>query len=364
MPRRDALWQCKPHTKGKHLVLKLYLDAWFPILGRRSHRILFIDGFAGPGKYSGGEEGSPIIAMRALCEHRLQGEINAEVGFFFIEKEENWAEHLEQVVAEWEPKLPQNCWAKVRCGKFDTTLTEVLNRIDEQEKQLAPAFVMIDPFGVSGTPMAVIERILKNPSSEVYVTFMYDSMNRFGATEEFAEPLDELFGCRDWRKGVGLRGQEERKDFFYGLYEKQMRKVGAQHVIHFDLYEENRLVYGIFFGTQSSTGSDRMKQAIWRVAPFGDFAFHGTRSRQLVLNLASSDFGPLRVALRGKFRGRDWVSIGEVVDFVMSDKTDYHSGQVKREALVPMEKDGEIEVDERTRNRKRTYPEGTMVKFL
>ena len=37
---------------------------------------------------------------------------------------------------------------------------------------------MIDPFGVKGMPMAVIRRILANPQCEVYVSFMWEAMNR------------------------------------------------------------------------------------------------------------------------------------------------------------------------------------------
>ena len=32
-------------------------------------KILFIDGFAGPGIYEGGEDGSPLIAIRAYQDH-------------------------------------------------------------------------------------------------------------------------------------------------------------------------------------------------------------------------------------------------------------------------------------------------------
>ncbi len=364
MQPQQTLWSFKPQTKGKHLVLKSYLDAWLPILGTWSGRIIFIDGFAGPGKYSKGEDGSPIIALRAFCEHKARGIIKAEVGFIFIEKEKDRAEYLERVVEEWKPKLPESCWVRVVQGKFDETMTEVLNRIDEQAKQLAPAFIMIDPFGVSDTPMTVIERIMKNPSSEVYITFMYESINRFKTTPEFARHLDELFGCNNWRDGMELSGQEETKDFFYGLYERQIRNAGAQYVVHFDLYEDNRLIYGIFFGTRNLTGCDRMKQAIWKVAPFGDFAFHGTRSRQLMLGLDTPDFEPLKEALSREFRGKKWVSIKDITDFVSSDRTDYHSSHIKRGALVPMENDGQIKVNERTRKKKRTYPEGTMIRFL
>ena len=81
----DTLWSLEPHTLGKHLVLRAYLNAWLPILGRWKKRIVIIDGFAGPGEYKGGEEGSPQIAIRALVDHSAR--VDAEVVFFFIEKD-------------------------------------------------------------------------------------------------------------------------------------------------------------------------------------------------------------------------------------------------------------------------------------
>lgn len=44
------LWDMEPHTHGKHIVLRAYLNAWLPILGMTQGRILFIDAFAGPGQ--------------------------------------------------------------------------------------------------------------------------------------------------------------------------------------------------------------------------------------------------------------------------------------------------------------------------
>lgn len=76
---KETVWRREDHTEGKHLVLGHYLEAWFPILGMgdRNGRILFIDGFAGPGEYGGGEEGSPVVAMRVLAKHSARELINS-----------------------------------------------------------------------------------------------------------------------------------------------------------------------------------------------------------------------------------------------------------------------------------------------
>lgn len=98
-------------------------------------------------------------------------------------------------------------------------MSRALDHLSTKQKQLAPCLVMVDPFGVSGTPMSVIERILRNPRSEVYVSFMYESINRFRKDPTFARRLDELFGSEDWRKGVDIEDGKQRKTFFYSLYE-------------------------------------------------------------------------------------------------------------------------------------------------
>ena len=217
MPPRTTTWPLEQHTRGKHMVLKNYMGAWLPILTSWNERVLFIDAFAGPGEYSNGEPGSPVIALRALIDHRARNQIRNEVNYLFIEQNEARSKHLEVVLGEIQPTLPLKCNYEVINSTFDETLTEVLDSIDEQKARLAPTFVMIDPFGVSDTPMRVVGRILGNPNSEVYISFMYREMNRFKEHPNFERHLDELFGCSAWREGIDLADGKERKDFFYEL---------------------------------------------------------------------------------------------------------------------------------------------------
>lgn len=358
------LWDLEPHTRGKHEVLRRYLDAWLPIMGMSFPRILFIDGFAGPGEYVGGEVGSPVIALKALLEHPARDKIKSEIRFVFIEKDLSRCDHLRTVTESFRGRLPSGCHIHVENASFDETLVPVLAQLEETAAHLSPAFVMVDPFGVSGTPMGVIRKILRNPRSEIYASFMYESINRFKSTPQFEAHLDSLFGCRQWRDGINLSDPQMRKDFYYGLYEDQLRKAGAENVVHFDLYEENRLVYAVFFATKHWKGSDRMKSAIWKIAPTGDFSFHGTKSRQLpLLGLSEPDFTPLQQALTDEFGGRDWFSIDEAVQFVASDKTDYYSAQLRKGALRPMEASGVLQVDPQSRKKVGTYPVGTRLRF-
>lgn len=355
-----TLWKLEPHTVGKHLVLRAYLNAWLPIISSASSRIVIIDGFAGPGEYNGGEEGSPQIALRALVDHSAT--IKAEVVYWFIESDADRATHLEKVLDGWRPKLPSNAKVKVVTGTFDDTMKGVFDHLDEKKSVLAPAFVMVDPFGVSSTPMSVIRKLLKHPRCEIYFSLMYEWINRFKQTPEFEKPLDELFGCPDWRDLTGIEDPNARRVAFYQLYETKLREAGAEHVVHFDIFDGNRLKYSIFFASQHDLGADRMKAAIWKAAPQGDFAFRGSQTPQLNL-VVSPSFEPLMQQLREEFGDDQWHPISNVERFVRSDKTDYHVGQLKTKTLKPMETAGLVVVDPTTRKRAGTFPDGCKLKF-
>lgn len=363
MPPKTTLWQLEPHTLGKHLVLKRYLDAWLPIMAAWNGRILFIDGFAGPGKYQSGEDGSPVIALKALKHHAAKARITAEVSFVFIEADRTRADHLDQTVASMKPGLPGNCATEVIHGAFDEEMTDALDKLDAQAAQLAPAFVMVDPFGVAGTPMAVLRRVLRNPRSELYVSLMQESINRFGGTPEFAPHLDELFGTQEWRRCLQGTDPDLRRQCLYALFERQLRDAGATYVLHFDLYAGNRLVYSIFFASQNAKGCDKMKEAIWKVAPQGEYMFRPSPWGQLSLDFGGPGTSLLRGHLTAEFASAGWVTIEDVEQFVSGDRTPFHTGHLKRKTLVPMEEEGLVEVDEGTRELKRTYPPGTRLRF-
>lgn len=323
-----------------------------------------IDGFAGPGEYSKGEQGSPVIALETYLHHQNLSHVDAEVVFVFIEKDKRRFDHLGMVLDKTCSNLPANCVVKRIHGVFDLELTNILDLVEEQNRKLAPSFVMVDPFGVSDTPVAVLERILCNPRCEVFVTFMYEYINRFKVTEEFESHLDALFGCRDWREGIEISDTIARKNFYYDMYERQLKKAGAKYVVKFELYKGNKPIYAIFFGTGNSLGCDKIKQAIWKIAPFGDYCFRGAKGQVEITPEPNTDL--LKENLQKKYQGAGFISIDEVLDYVASDATDFCTTHVKTRTLQPMEKSRppQVAVDESSRKQRYRYPAGTRLKFL
>ncbi len=367
MPPSDTIWPLEDHTKGKHLVLKRYMGAWLPIMSKWNDNVFFVDGFAGPGEYAGGEKGSPLIALETLAAHSHKDKMNGAIHFTFIEANEDRADHLRHLIAASDLDLPPSTRQQVVTNSFEDAMRPVLNRIDQGIGTLPPSFVMLDPFGVKGVRMETIRDLLQNKRTEVYVSFMYSFITRFLASPEFEGPLDELFGTREWRNAPpGGADGLARKDFLFNLYKHQLKKAGAEHVIHFELFRGNQLVYAIFFATGSLEGCDKMKEAIWSATEGSPFRFYGDQTQQMMF---SSDFTEdihlprFADEIRVAFGGRGAVSVEDITRFAKSDETIFHSGQVRRKTLRPMEKRGELTVISSPRKKRGAFPHGTILEF-
>lgn len=336
----DTLWPRDEQTEGKHLILKHYLNGWFPILGRWHGRLLFIDGFSGPGEYMRGEPGSPLIALECIKKHKQAGRLrDVEIVCFFMESGKNRARHLEHVLAH--QALPPDTVCHVLPGTFDGHMTRILDYLTDQEARLAPAFVMIDPFGVKGSPMRLIERILQNDKSECMISFMYEPIRRFHQQSEFKRHLDELFGTTEWKQCLDMEESDAKKQFLHNLFSKQLKKHGASYVVSFELWRGNRHIYTIYFTSNNLKGCNLMKQAIWKVEPTGSYAFQGHAGQLRLLFQANTE--PLVKQLRDKFGGR-WTPVERIEEFVMGDETIFHKGHLRRHTLQPLERAGGITV--------------------
>ena len=193
----EVLWERKPHTGAKHDILRRYLDAWFPILASWNERVGFIDGFAGPGEYLGGEPGSPTIALDAALSHTSDLS-RAELFFAFVESERARHEHLNGLLDRTE-RPPHVEWQAVH-GEFDDVIDDLRRKVGVHN----PMFIMIDPFGVKGVHYKTIEKLGSSEKTEVLISFMYEPITRWLSSPEFASHLDAIFGTPDWRKAQEL----------------------------------------------------------------------------------------------------------------------------------------------------------------
>jgi len=354
-------WPIEPHTKAKHEILRRYLGAWFPILSSWSGRIIYLDGFAGPGIYAGGEDGSPVVALKTAVDHPQRQKFK-EIKFMFIEKDKDRANTLTEVLKQ-NFNLPKNITYNVIGGGFAPTFKEVLDELDVHDVKIAPTFAFIDPFGFSGLPMELIARLLNYNSCEVLITFMSGFVRRFH-DELREEALSELYATEEWKKVDAYQTPEEREKFLLQLYEKQLRtRGGAKYVRSFGMIgQNNQTVYYLVYATKSLRGLDVMKDAMWKVDRTGQFKFSDVTgfNQSFLLDYADEPSWVLNAAkaIYEKFRGQT-VQDQTIYDFIITE-----TRFPKRKApLNQLEKELKILKVNRPLGKNKGFPEGSTITF-
>lgn len=350
-----------PHTLAKHAILRHYLLAWLPIMGRYNTRIIYLDGFAGPGVYTGGEPGSPIIALQAAIEQRDY--LKHEVIFLFVEEDKARLESLESALSAL--AIPRNFKVKSRLGDCRTIVTQLLDVLDRGRNQLAPTFAFLDPFGFSDTPLSLIARLVRSKGCEVMITFMFEEINRFLGHEDLPTHFDGLFGTTEWRRALAIGTGRERRAFLKQLYQQQLSSAaGIRHVLAFEMRNKaDSLDYLLFFGTNSLKGLAKMKEAMWKVDASTGFTFSdATDPSQEVIFGGEPDRADIRRRLVHAFSGRS-VTVEQVENFIL-ESTPYCKTHF-RSVLKELERDGaKVSVLAAKPGRKRgTFPPGTLLAF-
>ena len=309
---KETLWELDPHTQAKHEILRRYLAAWFPILGTYHSRIVYIDGFSGPGRYKNGELGSPTIALEVAASHRKS--TKGEIVFWFIEERDDRLAYLKQELAAI--SVPAHFKVTAESGRFHESFGSVLASIEAAENDLAPTFAFIDPFGFSGIPFSLIERLLRHKRCEVFITFMVDAINRFleHPEDKVVQHIVAAFGgdeAVEIAKGPGARIEKLRE-----LYQSKLSRV-AKYVRFFEMRDrQDRTRYYLFFATNNELGHLKMKEAMWKVNPEGDFRFSdATAPDQLVL-FEADPTEVLAEQVREEFRAKGTVTGLRVRTFV------------------------------------------------
>jgi three-Cys-motif partner protein len=311
-------------------------------------RLLLLDGFAGPGRYSGGEAGSPLIMLDALRAHPNFGAWDGvDFEFAFIEHDQARIEHLRGEIDQLRPLRP-NISIKIEHGEFQEMFDQVVDPIVQSG---VPTFAFIDPFGYSKSSMSVTGRLLDFPRCEVLYFLPMSFVHRFVARSGQEKALTSLFGTDEWKTAIDLDG-EERTNFLLNLFERRLSaSEGAEFVRSFQLRTLDGQDYRLVFSLGHVKGLELAKDAMWKVDPVAGTTYRAeTESGQEVLfSAVHVDTRPLLEELRSQF-GTNQFTIAQA-DRVTLVNTPFRKAHLRKQTLAPAERAGELVVQ-------RTGPHG------
>lgn len=174
MAANDAFFResKKAQSALKHSILRKYLATFAGATGTNSpgHRVGFLDGYAGPGEYANGTEGSPRIALTIAANQLAQ---NRHLECVFVERNPESFEALRRVVSA------SSTPAVALRGDVAKHLVPALKTFQD-----LPVIVFLDPFGAALERELTIDAVLNRGGTqptELLLNFSLQTVRRAGA---------------------------------------------------------------------------------------------------------------------------------------------------------------------------------------
>lgn len=156
----------------KDKLLANYLPLYLSKILATGRDTLFIDGFAGKGRFDDGTDGSPIIIRDKIEQAHESTKYPNKVIPIFIEYNKNYANCLKQAL--------DRDWCYVLNKDYKEEALEILSRNKNKNRNI---FMYVDPFGIKHLRYNVFAELAKNTNSVELLL----NLNSFGFIRE---------GCR------------------------------------------------------------------------------------------------------------------------------------------------------------------------
>ena len=168
----DFFVEKKPWSKVKDELLGCYLKPYMAKVLHTGRPIVYVDCFAGKGKFDDGQPGSPLIALdimqQALASTKKNGHLNIAPAFIDL----NYAEDLKKNLSIY-PRV------KIVSGAYENIIDDLL-----KSKKGYNVFLYIDPYGIKALDCSKFDKFANGQFSSIELLI---NMNSFGFIRE---------GCR------------------------------------------------------------------------------------------------------------------------------------------------------------------------
>jgi three-Cys-motif partner protein len=241
----------------KHDLLRRYLPRFAGKTGSQSAGVVYLDGYAGRGRY---EDGTPASAERILQIALNQSAHGIHYRLFFFEPDPQSYPVLKAVVAEY----------VARGVQAEASPEEVINglgRVLDAATNL-PLFLFLDPCGL-GLPFSVLASTLSGPRAavwpptEVLLNFSLDAVRRIGGHVKSPTPnertmtrLDEALGGDWWRDVVRQNDADEAVDQIVHGFMERLGQAAEMDIFAIPVRRapSHKPVYFLVFGTRKALG--------------------------------------------------------------------------------------------------------------
>jgi three-Cys-motif partner protein len=220
--------------------------------------VVFLDGFAGRGRYDDGSPASPERILRIAQHQGTKGTVAWTC--FFVEAEEDSAAELVQVVDEY---VRQGVTATAHHGDVLDVLNDVVRAAVG-----CPLFLFLDPCGL-GIPYDRLVGLLRDqrrdrwPPTEILLNFSLDAVRRIGGHvgseqgfEKSMGRLDEAVGGGWWRRHFVLGVTDAAVETLVTRFRERLTADSGMEIVSVPVRRapKHKPLYHLLFGTRRQHG--------------------------------------------------------------------------------------------------------------
>lgn len=262
----ETLWNSEPRTLLKHQIYRHYLHCWMGKICQSFRHSAIVDGFAGPGAYRDGPDGSPVVIAKTFLEHSRRARFN-QLRLICLERRPDRRDFLAGRVAGL-PQTPRlDVQVRAAAGLLDC-FPEIRAAAHGSDTG-TPVLWILDPFDYSSAPFHLVKACLAAPRDELLVTWFADEIYRFCGDLTKEHAIDQHFGTPSWRRAREIAGESARKEELLRVYRESLESVRDVHTGAFSIASKNETArYSLVFATHSDAGMQCFNDMKWRMDPY------------------------------------------------------------------------------------------------
>ena len=173
----DFFVEKKAWSVVKDELLGCYFKPYVSKILHTYRPIVYVDCFAGKGKFNDGNDGSPLIALKIIDECLVSTTMqSSRIEATFIDL--NYASDLKENLKDYP-------WVKIVSGKYEDKIKSILHG-----KENCNVFLYIDPYGIKALQCTLFDDFAK---TQFYSIELLINMNSFGFIREACHALGTTF---------------------------------------------------------------------------------------------------------------------------------------------------------------------------
>ena len=305
----------KEQSLVKSTIVSKYFNVWSNVIistqkryPQYSQKIMYIDLFAGPGRYKDGTQSTPLIVLTNAIENQ---DLRERLVTIFNDKDENNSQELEKTIAE----INGIETLKYKPEVYNDEVGEEIVKMFEN-MNLIPTLFFVDPWGYKGLSLRLVNSVIKDWGCDAIFFFNYTRINMGVNNKAVAEHMEALFGkerallLRD--KLVDKKSQE-RELFIIEELCQALKEYGAEFILPFRFKNDRgkRTSHHLIFVSKHFRGYEIMKDIMARESskntqgvPSFEYNPADFLSRQSFLFMLSRPLDDLKNDLMIKFEGQ------------------------------------------------------------